>query len=150
MFDTARHIKLTPRVVVPWNFTPSGGVKRRPESIDSFLCRSIEFPVDRGDGDFSKIECAPSGSYLMTMSFTGTEGELFTSLSIRVIDSRVLAASALVILLFPSRSSLASCHTYCVSVLLLFVGTVARCFSCRDRVGFRIPPNHHSQRVNGR
>ena len=56
MFDMARHIKLTPRVVVPWNFTPSGGVKRRPESIDSFLCRSIEFPVDRGDGDFSKIE----------------------------------------------------------------------------------------------
>ena len=59
-------------------------VKAVLSSADNFLHRPIELSMDDGVGNFSKIEgYVPSGSYLMTMSFTGTA--LFESLSIRVI-----------------------------------------------------------------
>ena len=39
VFDTTGHIKLTSRVIVPWNLVLSGGVER-PERVDGVIRRS--------------------------------------------------------------------------------------------------------------
>ena len=59
-------------------------VKAVLSSAGNFLHRPIELPMDDGGAEFSKIEgYVRSGSYQMTISFTGTT--LLKSLSIRVI-----------------------------------------------------------------